>query len=142
MAWGSLKAIRHNRLLAMIAIWGSLKTIRETIIRIPDENCMKTPNCLTSACRYCRFYQPEGRRGGHCQQLGAPVRGSWKACSLAIPPFAPSWETLEAMMIWQQEMLVGQADKLAVDSFECSPGDASDGESVPTTATASVALLV
>ncbi|EKF03574.1 hypothetical protein FDUTEX481_02479 [Tolypothrix sp. PCC 7601] len=30
-----------------------------------------------------------------CQQLGAPVQGSWKACSLALPPFAPSWETLE-----------------------------------------------
>ena len=27
--------------------------------------------------------------------MGAPVLGSWKACSLALPPFAPSWETLE-----------------------------------------------
>jgi hypothetical protein len=30
-----------------------------------------------------------------CQQLGAQVQASWKACSLALPPFAPSWETLE-----------------------------------------------
>jgi hypothetical protein len=30
-----------------------------------------------------------------CQQLGAPVQAGWKACSLALPPFAPSWETLE-----------------------------------------------
>ncbi|AKG23847.1 hypothetical protein [Calothrix sp. 336/3] len=50
---------------------------------------------LTSACRYCRYYKPEGRRGGVCQQLGAPVQAKWKACSLALPPFAPSWETLE-----------------------------------------------
>ncbi|MUH00183.1 hypothetical protein F7734_51115 [Scytonema sp. UIC 10036] len=56
---------------------------------------MKSIKFLTSACRYCRHYQPEGRRGGMCQQLGAPVRGDWKACSLALPPFAPSWETLE-----------------------------------------------
>lgn len=56
---------------------------------------MKPINCLTSACRYCRHYQPEGRRGGSCQQLGVPVQASWKACSLALPPFAPSWETLE-----------------------------------------------
>ncbi|AFY32671.1 hypothetical protein [Calothrix sp. PCC 7507] len=56
---------------------------------------MKPIKFLTSACRYCRHYQPEGRRGGMCQQLGAPVQASWKACSFAIPPFAPSWETLE-----------------------------------------------
>ncbi|MBD2437294.1 hypothetical protein [Nostoc sp. FACHB-110] len=56
---------------------------------------MKPINFLTSACRYCRHYKPEGRRGGMCQQLGAPVQATWKACSLALPPFAPSWETLE-----------------------------------------------
>ncbi len=56
---------------------------------------MKSNKFSTSACRYCRHYQPEGRRGGMCQQLGALVQGSWKACSLALPPFAPSWETLE-----------------------------------------------
>ncbi|HEY9808170.1 MAG TPA: hypothetical protein V6D13_02415 [Halomicronema sp.] len=66
---------------------------------------MKTLNCLTSACRHCRFYQPQGRRGGHCSQLDAPVRGTWKACSLAIPPFAPSWENLETIKLWEQEML-------------------------------------
>jgi hypothetical protein len=56
---------------------------------------MKPIKFSTSACRYCRYYQPEGRRGGACQQLGAPVKASWKACSLALPPFAPSWESLE-----------------------------------------------
>ncbi|MEA5507569.1 hypothetical protein VB735_31650 [Halotia wernerae UHCC 0503] len=56
---------------------------------------MKPIKFLTSACRYCHHYKPEGRRGGMCQQLGAPVQASWKACSLALPPFAPSWESLE-----------------------------------------------
>lgn len=56
---------------------------------------MKNTKFSASACKYCRYYNPEGRRGGQCQQLGAPVLGSWKACSLALPPFAPSWETLE-----------------------------------------------
>lgn len=56
---------------------------------------MKSIQIFTSACRNCRYFAPEGRRGGVCQQLGAPVRGSWKACSLAAPPFAPSWESLE-----------------------------------------------
>ena len=56
---------------------------------------MKQIKSFTSACRYCRYYQPEGRRGGMCQQLGAQVQGSWAAWSLAIPPFAPSWEHLE-----------------------------------------------
>ncbi len=56
---------------------------------------MKNIKYLTSACKYCRYYQPQGRRGGMCQQLGAPVQASWKACSFALPPFAPSWEKLE-----------------------------------------------
>jgi hypothetical protein len=60
---------------------------------------MKTTNCLTSACRYCRFYNPEGRRGGACQQLGVPVEAGWKACSLALPPFTSAWESLEEIML-------------------------------------------
>ena len=65
-------------------------------------------NSVTSACRSCRYYTPEGRRGGNCQQLGVPVRGAWKACSLALPPFAPSWEGIEEVLIWQKEKLILQ----------------------------------
>lgn len=50
-----------------------------------------------SACRHCQHYVTEGRRGGQCQQLGSPVKGNWRACSLAIPPFAPTWENLNMM---------------------------------------------
>jgi hypothetical protein len=56
---------------------------------------MRNKKSLTSACRYCRYYKPEGRRGGTCQQLAVPVKSNWTACSLALPPFAPSWESLE-----------------------------------------------
>ncbi|PSF36145.1 hypothetical protein C7H19_14195 [Aphanothece hegewaldii CCALA 016] len=56
---------------------------------------MKTANFLASSCRYCRYYQSEGRRGGMCQQLGVPVQGQWKACSLATHPFTSAWENLE-----------------------------------------------
>lgn len=55
---------------------------------------METTNCLTSSCRYCHYYQPEGRRGGMCQQLGVPVQGKWKACCLALPTFTPAWATV------------------------------------------------
>ena len=67
---------------------------------------MKSLNCPTSTCQHCRLcrnFTPEGRRGGTCQQLGVPVRGSWKACSLAIPAFAPSWEVMEEIAPWQSE---------------------------------------
>ncbi|WP_242032811.1 hypothetical protein [Oscillatoria sp. FACHB-1406] len=40
-----------------------------------------------STCRCCQYYKPEGRRGGQCQQLGVPVRGCWKACSIGSPAF-------------------------------------------------------
>ncbi|MDJ0736695.1 MAG: hypothetical protein QNJ47_21960 [Nostocaceae cyanobacterium] len=75
---------------------------------------MKQIKSFTSACRYCRYYKPEGRRGGMCQQLGAPVQGNWAACSLALPPFAPSWEQLEE--VWSLsngETVVGSGLKQA-----------------------------
>ncbi|WP_088241533.1 hypothetical protein [Calothrix rhizosoleniae] len=56
---------------------------------------MEPIKSLTSACKYCRNYKPEGRRGGVCQQLGVPVQGSWSACSLAVSPFTPSWKDFE-----------------------------------------------
>lgn len=56
---------------------------------------MKETNLSNSACRYCRSYEPEGRRGGYCQILGVPVQGSWKACVLASPPFKTTLKKLE-----------------------------------------------
>lgn len=56
---------------------------------------MKAIKFLASSCRCCRYYKPQGRRGGACQQLGVHVRGNWRSCSLSLPPFAPSWERLE-----------------------------------------------
>ncbi|MCT7948782.1 hypothetical protein NG798_03180 [Ancylothrix sp. C2] len=95
---------------------------------------MKTLNCLTSACRHCRFYQPQGRRGGHCAQLDAPVRGTWKACSLAIPPFAPSWETLEEIKVWEEEML-GVPQLLPIDgSFSFANTDDREKQGAETPA--------
>ena len=56
---------------------------------------MNQMNLSTSSCRYCRFYDPEGRRGGTCQRLGVPVQGSWKACSFALHPFETTLKKLE-----------------------------------------------
>ncbi|MGB5712991.1 MAG: hypothetical protein WBM44_19055 [Waterburya sp.] len=56
---------------------------------------MNEINFSTSACRYCRFYEPQGRRGGSCQMLGVPVQSSWKACNLASPPFETTVKKLE-----------------------------------------------
>jgi hypothetical protein len=56
---------------------------------------MKLIKGLTSTCRYCRYYQPQGRRGGMCEKLSAPVQGVWKACPFALAAFTHSWESLE-----------------------------------------------
>ena len=56
---------------------------------------MKDTQFSTSVCRFCRFYQPEGRRGGSCQKLGVPVESSWEACSLASSPFDTTLKKLE-----------------------------------------------
>ncbi len=51
---------------------------------------MKSAQCRVSSCSRCRFYAPEGRRGGQCSQLGVPVESRWAPCSLAAPVFAPA----------------------------------------------------
>lgn len=56
-----------------------------------------------SDCRHCRYYTPEGRRGGYCRQFEAIVRAGWKACPLAMPAFAPSWESLERLVGYAPE---------------------------------------
>jgi hypothetical protein len=58
---------------------------------------MTNQNCITSACRYCRFYRPEGLHGGACQQLGVSVQSNWKACQLGLPAFANAWENAEEL---------------------------------------------
>jgi hypothetical protein len=58
---------------------------------------MKDRNCLTSACRYCRFYQPEGLHRGACGQLNVVVQSDWKACQLALPAFANTWENAKEL---------------------------------------------
>ena len=64
---------------------------------------MKTP--LTSACRHCRHYTPEGRRGGVCALLSVPVQSQWKACSLAVSPFGLSWENIEIGQLQEQTVM-------------------------------------
>ncbi|HEY9692156.1 MAG TPA: hypothetical protein V6D15_08130 [Oculatellaceae cyanobacterium] len=103
---------------------------------------MKTLNDSTSACRCCRYFQPEGRRGGVCEQLGVPVRGSWKACSLAMSPFAPSWETLEGMRIWEEKIFNLKDDVVSPCSLTCSRPQQAEEKSVTVSETINVAKLV
>lgn len=55
---------------------------------------MKTVSLYASACRNCRYYKPQGRCGGMCEQLGVPVEGGWTSCPLAVHPFSNSWTNL------------------------------------------------
>jgi hypothetical protein len=52
----------------------------------PDSSLI-SPIAQVSTCRYCRSYQVEGRRGGHCNKLNVTVQSRWSACSLAEPTF-------------------------------------------------------
>jgi hypothetical protein len=54
-----------------------------------------TSEASNAVCRNCRFYQPNGHRGGICEQFNVPVSGGWSTCQLALPAFVPSWKTLE-----------------------------------------------
>ncbi len=63
---------------------------------------MDIANCGTSSCRYCRSYQPQGRRGGMCHKLGVEVQSQWKSCALAKPIFDPSWNDLGELMLLEK----------------------------------------
>lgn len=56
---------------------------------------MKTLNPPVSACKYCKYYKPIGRRGGSCEMLGVSVRAAWKGCHLGTPQFAAEPESYE-----------------------------------------------
>jgi len=58
---------------------------------------MKTINYSVSICRHCGHYQPQKGWGGYCHQLGVAVQGKWKACPLAIFPFAAYTEHLDGV---------------------------------------------
>ncbi|MGK7896431.1 MAG: hypothetical protein AB4372_23145 [Xenococcus sp. (in: cyanobacteria)] len=59
---------------------------------------MNKVNSPNSSCRHCRFYLPEGRRGGLCHKLSVPVDSNWKACALARSPFSNSFKKLEKIV--------------------------------------------
>jgi hypothetical protein len=59
---------------------------------------MKKANFTNSSCRFCRYYYPEGRRGGMCQRLGVHVQSCWEACALASSPFVNAWENLDEII--------------------------------------------
>lgn len=79
---------------------------------------MKSSEFCTSSCRRCRHYSPEGRRGGHCQQLNVPVQGSWRACPLAMPIFQqPAW-SFQKLALWQPEEPQSIPIPVAVEATE------------------------
>lgn len=87
---------------------------------------------MTSACRFCRHYTPEGRRGGQCEQLGVPVRGSWQACSLAHPTFASLGKNLDNLLMVQQEILMLREVLPLESSLDNSRSEASAPSKTPT----------
>jgi hypothetical protein len=64
---------------------------------------MKNENASALACRHCKYFYHEGRRGGICQRLDVHVRGDWKPCPLMIPSFSMSWEQLEEVLPLQHQ---------------------------------------
>ena len=75
---------------------------------------MKKVDLLNSSCRHCRFYRPEGRRGGVCQKLSVPVASNWKACTLACSPFNGSLKNLEEIVHLETAFSLKYADQTSL----------------------------
>lgn len=71
---------------------------------------MKSAQCRVSSCSRCRFYAPEGRRGGQCSQLGVPVESRWSPCSLAVPVFTPPLVAMKPLDFLPQPLDLGFAE--------------------------------
>ncbi|MBE9094602.1 hypothetical protein [Tychonema sp. LEGE 07203] len=78
---------------------------RNNIHSKPNLVISDRPCTATSKCGFCGHYQLQRGSMGHCQLLNAPVKGKWKSCTLAIPPFAPSWEYLESANIFPRALV-------------------------------------
>ncbi len=76
---------------------------------------MKKVNSPNSSCRHCRFYRPEGRRGGVCQKLSVPVDSNWKACVLACSPFTNSFKKLEEIVHLETAFSLKYANKTKIN---------------------------
>ena len=67
---------------------------------------MKETKFLNMACRHCRYYQSEGRRGGSCQKLGGvSVDSNWEACTLSCSPFDRALTNLETTLTTLEEIV-------------------------------------
>ena len=75
---------------------------------------MKMMGCQVLCCSRCRHYTPEGRRGGHCGQLGVPVQGRWNACSLSIPVFATAMPDINPLELLPQHIEIHLPDPVLV----------------------------
>jgi len=80
---------------------------------------MKDAKDIVSSCRHCLFYEMQGRRGGQCRQLGVPVKGCWRSCSLALSPFASqNWQDLERIVVLNPPVLELAKHELAKQTIE------------------------
>lgn len=77
---------------------------------------MNEINFSTSVCRYCRFYEPQGRRGGSCQMLNVAVQSNWKACAFASPPFETTLTKLEDIFQLKTSIPLNSPGKLVSQS--------------------------
>lgn len=76
-----------------------------------------------------------------CQQLGVPVKANWKACSLALPPFAPSWESFERIWLDDQRMLREELAVTCSQSYSQPTRPTKVQASTPEKVTTKVALV-
>lgn len=75
-----------------------------------------------SSCQRCRFYTPEGRRGGYCSQLNAPVQGRWSPCPLAVPVFFEPISVVSQAQItaWREGLAMSPRDPQPLESRRLS----------------------
>lgn len=88
---------------------------------------MKETNFLDLNCRHCRYYQPEGRRGGSCLKLGVSVLSNWKACLLASPPFASPLKNLDTTFISLEKTLINLEEIVHLETALSLPCQNQDG---------------
>ena len=92
---------------------------------------MSQINFSTSACRYCRFYEPHGRRGGDCRMLGVPVQSDWKACALASSPFKTTLTKLENIFQLETSIPLSSPDKSSFKATQAQLQQSSNSIVVP-----------
>ncbi|NJL48477.1 MAG: hypothetical protein HC929_14615 [Leptolyngbyaceae cyanobacterium SM2_5_2] len=101
---------------------------------------MKSVRSQILCCSRCRYYTPEGRRGGQCGMLGVPVQGRWNSCSLSMPVFVTPLPEISPLEFLPQSIEIHLPEPVEIAATASAVSTPAANEPVQSGAPSSLAV--